>query len=141
MSEDSSTRSSVDAEPGPRTGDRGSTETAPNTLLNGVIGGVIGVVLSFIPFSPVLGGGVAGYLEGGDYASGAKVGAVAGLVAFVPLVAIIGLGLAVVVFSPSPGMALALWVTGLAIVIFVALYAIGLSILGGMLGAYLQNEL
>ncbi|MFC7007049.1 DUF5518 domain-containing protein [Halalkalicoccus salilacus] len=46
-------------------------ESTPNTPLNALIGGVIGVVLSFIPLSTVIGGTVAGYLEGGDYTSGA----------------------------------------------------------------------
>lgn len=39
-------------------------------------------MLGFIPFSTVLGGGVAGYLEGGTYDDGAKAGAIAGLVSF-----------------------------------------------------------
>nr|WP_310918613.1 DUF5518 domain-containing protein [Haloarcula sp. S1CR25-12] len=36
-----------------------------DTLLNAVIGVVASVVLGFVPFSTVLGGAVAGYLEGG----------------------------------------------------------------------------
>jgi hypothetical protein len=45
----------------PSSADRSDeAESAPNTLLNGLIVGIIWVLLSFIPFSTVLGGGVAG---------------------------------------------------------------------------------
>lgn len=116
---------------------------APNTLLNAFIGGVVGVVLSFLPFSTVLGGGVAGYLEGGDYTAGAKVGAIAGLVAFVPFVLIIGLGLAIVPVTAVPelGVHPALWVSVLLILLLAALYTVGLSMLGGVLGVYVKMEL
>lgn len=103
------------------------------------------VLLSFIPFSTVLGGGVAGYLEGGDRMSGAKVGAIAGLIVFVPLLFV---GLAVVVFIPVTasaeagfGVQLALWVSLLVLVLLAVLYTIGLSALGGVLGVYAKNEL
>lgn len=39
---------------------------APNTFLNALIGAAASVLLGFIPFSPILGGGIAGYLEGGE---------------------------------------------------------------------------
>lgn len=123
-------------------GDSAGQEHAPNTLLNAFIGGIVGVVLSFLPFSTVLGGGVAGYLEGGDYTAGAKVGAVAGLVAFAPFILIIGIGLAVipVTVAPEVGVQLALWVSVLLIVLFAAFYTVGLSMLGGVLGVYLKME-
>lgn len=120
-------------------------ERASSTLLNALIGGVVGVLLSFIPFATVLGGGVAGYLEGGDRMDGARVGAIAGLIVFVPLLFV---GLAVLVFIPvTPtagagfGVQLALWVSLLVIVLLAALYTIGLSALGGVLGVYAKNEL
>lgn len=119
------------------------TEKTPNTFLNAFIGGIIGVVLSFIPFSTVLGGGVAGYLEGGEYGDGAKVGALAGLVALVPFVFILAVGLAVVpvVSAPGAGVQFALWVSVLLIGLVAAIYTIGFSLLGGILGVYLKNEL
>lgn len=120
-------------------------ERATSSLLNALIGGVVGVLLSFIPFSTVLGGGVAGYLEGGDRMAGAKVGAIAGLIVFVPLLLV---GLAVLVFIPVTatadaglGIQLALWVSLLVIVLLAAVYTIGLSALGGVLGVYAKNEL
>ena len=118
------------------------TEHAPNTLLNALIGGVIGVVFSFIPFSTVLGGGVAGYLEGGDYTSGAKVGALAGLIAFIPVMLILAIVLFVVpvTVAPNPGFQLALWVSLLLILLLAAVYTVGLSSLGGVLGVYVKEE-
>lgn len=117
-------------------------ERAPNTLLNALLGGIVGVVLLFVPFSTILGGGVAGYLEGGDYAAGAKVGAIAGLVAFVPFVLVLGLGLALVPVTgaPGPGIQFALWVSVLLIVLFAAAYTVGLSVIGGILGVYVKLE-
>lgn len=54
------------------------------TLRNGVIGGLIGSALGFVPLvllvAPILGGGVAGYLERESPKRGAVAGAVAGVV-------------------------------------------------------------
>lgn len=40
----------------------GDSEGTPNTLMNALIGAAVSIVLAFLPFSTVLGGGVAGYL-------------------------------------------------------------------------------
>ncbi|QLK24585.1 DUF5518 domain-containing protein [Natrinema zhouii] len=114
------------------------------TIVNAGIGAVIGVVLGFIPFSPVLGGVVAGFLEGPDERAGAVAGALSGAIAFVPLAGIgfllfgfLSLGLAGGV--PIEGVALfALVILGVGA--FVLLYTVGLSLLGGYLGAYLARE-
>lgn len=118
------------------------TNRAPNTLLNALIGGIAGIVLSFIPFSTVLGGGIAGYLEGGDSTAGAKVGALAGLVAFVPFIFIIGIVLVFVpvISLPDAGVQLALWVSVLFILLLAAVYTVGLSTLGGVLGVFMKEE-
>jgi hypothetical protein len=54
------------------------------TLRNGAIGGVVGSLLGFVPIvllvAPLLGGGVAGYLEGDGARSGAIAGAIAGAI-------------------------------------------------------------
>ena len=54
------------------------------TIQNGVIGGVIGAAFGFVPLillvAPLLGGGVAGYLERDDAKRGLVAGAVAGVV-------------------------------------------------------------
>lgn len=117
-------------------------EQAPNTWLNALIGGVIGVVFAFIPLSTVIGGAVAGYLEGGDYSSGAKVGVFAGLIAFIPFTFILGIMLFVMPMMgpPGPGSTIAFWVMLIFALCFAAVYVVGLSSLGGILGAYVKEE-
>lgn len=126
-----------------RTGDRSTAEPeeTPNTVLNGVIGGVVtAVATAFLgPFSPVVGGGVAGYLEGGETNDGLKVGAFAGLVALVPFLLFLPLLLFVVPFvGPRGGIAF------LFVMVFMlsllGAYIVGFSALGGVLGAYLKRE-
>ena len=59
-------------------------ERTASTLRNGVLGGVVGSALGFVPLvllvAPLLGGGVAGYLEREGPKRGALAGAVAGIV-------------------------------------------------------------
>jgi len=114
-----------------------------DTLLNALIGGIASIVLSFVPFSPVLGGAVAGYLEGGDPGDGVRVGLYAGLVAVVPLAVFMFL-----LFAVFAGFAVGLESGGLGVFAFFLLFAIvatlaytvGLSALGGWLGNYVKYE-
>jgi hypothetical protein len=117
----------------------GNSTSTGNTLLNGLLGGIVGGILSFVPLSTVLGGGVAGYLEGGDYAAGAKVGAIAGLVAAVPFALVWWLVVAVLsmVSIPLTG---ALWTATALVFLFAIVYVVGLSVLGGILGVYVRAE-
>ena len=55
-----------------------------------VLGAVATAVLSFVPFSPVLGGGLAGYLEQPASGRPVSVGALSGFVAMVPALVILG---------------------------------------------------
>jgi hypothetical protein len=115
------------------------------TIINAIIGAVVGIVLSFIPFSTVVGGAVAGFLEGPDERDGALAGALAGAITFAPIAAFalvvlgfLGFGMGVAA-APVEGFAF------VAFVIFVGLsltllYTVGLSLLGGYLGAYLARE-
>lgn len=94
------------------------------------------VVLSIIPFSPVLGGIVAGYLH---KRKGLKVGALAGLfaailVAIVAIVIISILSFSMVtpgnvVVSPLVGFGL----LSIVILVLVSLYTAGLGAFGGYL--------
>lgn len=115
------------------------------TIVNALIGAVVGIVLSFIPFSTVVGGAAAGFLEGPDGREGALAGALAGLIAFVPVAAIAFVALGVFGFAlgaaalPVEGFAfVALAVLTFATLVF--LYTVGLSALGGYLGAFLARE-
>ncbi|WP_436343943.1 DUF5518 domain-containing protein [Natronorubrum sp. FCH18a] len=109
------------------------------TPLNALIGGAAGVVLSFVPGSTLLGGGIAGYLEGGEPADGLRVGALAGLVMLVPFV-VLGF-LASIFFLGIGDTAPALGVLFVVFLVFGAFYTVGLSILGAVLGIYVRNEL
>ena len=116
-----------------------------DTLVNALVGAAVTILLSFLPLSPLLGGVLAGYLEGGDAREGVRVGAAAGAIALVPLalfgVLVIGFG----VFYLAGGLPYHLSVVGvLALVLvglfLVGLYTVGLSALGGWLGNYLRTD-
>lgn len=125
----------------PRSPDRPG-ESTPSTALNALIGGVVTVGTAlFVPFSPVVGGGVAGFLESGDTDAGLKVGAIAGLLATVPLVVVVLLAAAVVPYVLPIRGGVGIGVVGLLVVLLVGAYTVGLSALGGVLGTYLRREL
>lgn len=135
--------------------DSGSTDTTPRspsdqtvdreepstTVLIAFLGGCVGILLSFLPFSTVVGGAVAGYLDGGGYIAGAKVGGLAGGVAFVPFA--FGLGFVFVWLPAITGLHLgdepALWVRVLVTVGLAAVYTVGFGSSGGLIGAYVKN--
>lgn len=133
------TRAGRDRAPADRTAT--ADGRAPSTFLNALVGAAVSVVLSVLPFSTV-GGGVAGYLQGGDYGDGARVGALAGVVAFVPFVAIFGLVLAFVALTTflAPGVQATLWVSVAIVLSLAVVYTVGLGAVGGVLGAYVKRE-
>jgi len=110
-----------------------------------VLGAVATAVLSFIPFSPLVGGGLAGYLEQPESGRAVSVGGLAGFLAMVPALSI----LAFVSVGLYNGFA-AVGESGLGIVtitgmflalLFVAAYGGGLGALGGFVGGRLaENE-
>jgi len=118
-----------------------------DTALNAVIGAVVTVATTFVPFSPVIGGAVAGYLQGADASAALKVGILSGLVATVPfllavpfLSALIGLP-----FLPilSDGLGVLVGVFGVFLlfaVLTAVVYFVGLSAVGGYLGWYIESE-
>ena len=115
-------------------------EPTPDTTFNALIGGVVTAATAmFVPLSPVLGGAVAGYLEGGETDAGLKVGALSGLVALVPLLLLVPV---VLLFVPVFGPRGAFGVLLVAVFAFllVAAYTVGFGALGGALGAYLERE-
>lgn len=115
-----------------------------DTFLNALIGAAVSVILSFLPFSPVLGGLVAGYLEGGSREDGLRVGAISGVVALIPvagvllLVAGVGSFLLLGGIPPRAGAAGAVFL--LLVGLLAALYTVGLSALGGWLGNYVKQD-
>lgn len=129
-----------DAEPA-RDSEADEDARTPSTALNALLGAVITAATALlVPFSPVLGGTVAGYLEGGETNDGLKVGALSGLVALVPLVFLLLLVLFFVpLFGPPRGAVVFLFFAGVALAL-VGAYTVGFSALGGALGTYLKAE-
>jgi hypothetical protein len=117
------------------------TPTEGRFLLNAVVAAVVGVVLGFVPLSPALGGAVGSYLNGGTRSTGLQLGAVAGLLASVPVFAG-GALFALVAIAGGPGAraAAVFLVVMLAVLLFTALYVVGLSAAGGWAGIYLRER-
>lgn len=116
-----------------------------DTFVNALVGGVAAIVFSFVPFSPVLGGGLAGYLQGGTSNDGLRVGAYAGAVAAVPL-ALVSLlvlflfGFGIFLGGTRAGGVLVIVLFMMAFIVATALYTVGLGALGGWLGNYVKYE-
>lgn len=117
-----------------------------DTWVNALIGAVVSVVFSFVPFSPVVGGAVAGYLEGGDRNRGLRVGRYAGAIAAIPLVLLVGafivLGSFGVIVAPGEAIRTLLGILLLAAlaVVVIGAYTIGLSAVGGYVGVMLAER-
>jgi hypothetical protein len=112
--------------------------------VNALIGAVATVVLSFVPVSPVLGGGIAGYLQGGTRTAGAKVGAVSGIIAALPVLGVVtlvfgGIGLGALVDGSALGFLLFAGVFLFAFLV-TAVVAGGMGALGGYLGIVLRER-
>jgi hypothetical protein len=112
-------------------------------LKNAAIGAVVTIIFSFTGFSALLGGGVAGYLQKVPPKRGAKTGAISGGIAVVPILLVLGLGFGLFLLQPSAlgvpgGIELAI----ILLVMFPLLFAwiIGLSAVGGYVGAYLYSN-
>lgn len=121
--------------------DPAEDERMPNTTFNALIGSLVTVAtVFFVPFSPVVGGGVAGFLEGGDTDSGLKVGTLSGLIAMIPLLLIVPLALFFIPVIGPRGAAGVLLLAAVAVV-FIGAYTVGCSALGGALGSYLKREI
>ncbi|MFB6139092.1 MAG: DUF5518 domain-containing protein [Halosimplex sp.] len=116
-----------------------------NTLLNALVGAVVTTVASsFVPFAPVLGGALAGYFQGGTRTDGLTVGAVSGAIALIPVAGIMFLVfslIGVVSFGAGNGAPLAIGgALMLFFFLFLAVYTVGLSVLGGWIGNYVKYD-
>ncbi|MCU4718686.1 DUF5518 domain-containing protein [Halapricum hydrolyticum] len=117
---------------------------SPDTLTNAVAGGIVTVLTSFVPFSPVVGGLVSGYLQATDRTDGIRVGAYAGLVVAAPLVLLflflVGAA-AVVATELSLAVPALVGIAGLTVGLLVAVaYLVALSALGGYLGVAVSER-
>ena len=110
-------------------------------LRNGLVGGAVAVLLSFLPLSTVLGGGVAGYLDRGAGRYGAGAGTVAGIAASLPYVLVgVYLALSPTVTLPGPDLAVSSEIVIAGTTAFALVYVVGLSVLGSLIGGYVREE-
>lgn len=109
-----------------------------------VLGAVVTAAASFLPFSPVLGGGVAGYLERSESDRAVSVGTVAGLLPAVPVLVVLLFVLGGVVSGlRAVDQAGAAVVASVAIffgLMFVATAGAVLGAIGGYVGGRLADE-
>lgn len=116
-----------------------------DTLLNAGVGAAVTVLVSFLGVSPLLGGAVAGYLQRESRESGAKVGAISGVLASLPYAGLLFLIFGVVLTIPVvdggiPIGGLGVLVVGFVVFVGVFLWSVVLSAVGGFLGTYLREE-
>ena len=112
-----------------------------NTWVNALVGAAVTVLTVYVPFSPVAGGAVAGYLQGEDLRDGATVGALSGLLAAIPFGLLVTLAAAVFVIVPPGGSAAELFaVVFVAALVAASLYTVGFGAIGGVVGAYVVRE-
>lgn len=112
-----------------------------NSLMNALHGAVVILITSpLLPFAAIFGGGVSGYLQRGSVKEGARVGAIAGVIAAVPMFAVgwilLGvfvLGMPGIPFGPT---------SSVAVIFFAGVvgYFGGAGALGGALGSYLRRQ-
>lgn len=113
--------------------------------LHALLGAVVTVVTSFIPFSPLIGGAVAGYLHNEGTSRGTRVGFVSGIFASLPLAAVFFFMFTIMSFGSLTtgefaGPMFVIIMIGLMLLI-AAVYILGLSAVGGYLGAmYAESQ-
>lgn len=116
-----------------------------DTLLNAAIGAAVTVLTSFVGVSPILGGGVAGYLQRESRRRGAMVGALSGALASIPFAMVVMLlfVLGIAVPFADPGLALGglgILVIGFVVLLIAAVWNVALGAVGGYLGTYVREE-
>ncbi len=116
-----------------------------NFYLYAFLGAIVTVVVSFVPFSPVLGGAVAGYMHDGGTSRGTRIGAASGVIAAIPLALIFVLLFVVMsvgglTTGEFAGPVFVLVLVGM-VLLFAVLYIVGLSALGGYVGgSYAESK-
>lgn len=115
-----------------------------DTLVNALIGAVVTIVLSFTTISPVLGGGVAGYLQRGDRSEGVRIGAISGAIAALPFLVLFflfgGFILPGTMMGDGMGIPGGFVLFLFVMLVFALAWTVGLSALGGYLGVYVATE-
>jgi len=101
-----------------------------------VVGAVVSAVTSFVPFSPLVGGGVAGYVRRGSSGDGLRIGALAGLALAAPY----GLALAFLAGGAFAANAVTIGLLIVAALVVSAAVTVVLSAIGGYAGAAIADR-
>lgn len=121
-----------------------SGETVSSYSTYALLGGLATVVLSFIPFSPVAGGAIAGYLERGESERTVSVGALAGLIPSLPIVVLLvfvtGGLLSGATAVGEGGLAMVLATAMVLGMLLIVAFAAGLGALGGYAGGWFAES-
>lgn len=110
---------------------------------DGLLGAVATGLLTFVPGSPILGGGVSGYLHRKRGGSAAKAGAVSGLLAaspFVVLLLFVAVGLFIGFSGAGVGLGVVVAIAVVIAIIGTVLYSVGLGALGGYLADVIATD-
>ena len=110
---------------------------------NAVIGAVATAILSFVPASPVLGGGIAGYLQRQEAPGVTKAGALSGLLSAVPAIVLtlfVTIGLVLGIADAGLGLGVAAGLMMVIVTIGLLVYFVGLAALGGYLADRLADD-
>lgn len=119
---------------------RESERVRSSIVSDAVAGAVVTVATSFIPFSPLIGGGLAGYLHGGSRLDGAKAGALSGVLLSLAGVLLGGfLILGLTTADVRPGLNWAVFLVVLSLLFSIA-FNLALSAIGGYIGVYLADR-
>ena len=119
-----------------------------DTVTSVLVGGLVTIFLSpVVPFAPVLGGALAGYIRGGSRMDGVKVGAYSGAVALIPLVLLVTLfGNLFLAFlaGAAPGFPPAAGGLTAVVLIFALIsalvYTVAFAAVGGWIGNYVKRD-
>lgn len=107
-------------------------------VANALVGAAVSALLTFVPFSPAIGGALAGYLERGASERTVSVGALSGVLMMAPVLSILAVLTGGLVFGAlaidAAALALGLGAVMLFALLVVAVTGAGLGALGGYIG-------
>ena len=104
-----------------------------------VVGAIVGLVLAFIPFSPTIGGAVAGYLDPEYRSSGAAAGALSGIFGTLPALIIGAFGSFGLIRGLPDDVAVPVVVVIAIALLIIAVYQIALGAIGGYVGNWIRE--
>jgi hypothetical protein len=123
---------------------RGRDAAGDSRRTSAVFGAIATTLLSFLPLSPVFGGGIAAYLGRDGTGRSSTVGALSGLLAMAPMFSLllfVTVGVAAGLSNLGESGLTVLSVAAMGVVaLFVALYGAGCGALGGLLGERLADR-